>query len=492
MTNDISKKTKKSLYWNISLKIPFEIFRFFASIVTARFLDPQDFGIVSIATMVIYYSNSFGNFGFNQALIQRKEIEQRHVNTVFTFDLCFSLILGIVIYFLSSPISNYFNSPESSNVIKVLSVIFILTTFHDLPYVLIRRDIEYKTLALVDMAREVSMSIITMVLAYIGFKYWSIVIGHIVPLFFAAAYLMYKTKYSIKLKYDFDAIKELFGFSKWSFLQMQVYFLSSRIDRILIGRFINTTMLGTYEKSKSLSQMASEGLGEKITSVLFSSFSRSQDDKQGIKNLFNKGAVIISIITFPIYFGLYAVADHFVIILLGEKWELMIMTFKIMAVAGLFASLNGLITSLAVGVGFYRGYVVRFTISLIAFFIGGLAYVDYGIEAVAIVFVFYTMFLFILGMKLVTNIIEGCWSGMFFSVIPPLIAGIVMTFCVELMKYYYLYEYTLINLVLMILFGGVVFTLIMLIYPSKMLDIIRQPFFNDLNKVYLKLKELRK
>ena len=186
---DISSKTKSSLYWNVALKIIYEVFRFATAIIVARILDPKDFGIVSIATMVIYYANSFTNFGFNQALVQRKDITEKHINSVFTFDLVISLAMGLLALLSSDAISRFFNSPESADVIRILSLVFILTTLHDLPYILLRREIEFKTISIVDMFREIGMSLLTLVLAYYGFSDWSIVWGHLVPLFLAAILL---------------------------------------------------------------------------------------------------------------------------------------------------------------------------------------------------------------------------------------------------------------------------------------------------------------
>ena len=487
MSKEISKKTKSSLYWNISLKIPYELFRFVSSILVARVLDPHDFGIVSIATMVIYYSNSFSNFGFNQALVQRNDIQNRHINSVFTFDLTISILLGIVVYYSSEPISSYFNSPESNEVIKALSVVFVLTTLHDLPYVLLRRDIEFKILAIVDMFREVLMAVITLILAYNGFKYWSIVIGHLIPLLLTSIYLLIKVKQPLRLTYDIVSLKELFGFSLWSFVQMQVYFISNRVDRVLIGKFINTTMLGLYEKSKSLSQMPSESLGDKINSVLFSSFSRLQNDKQGITNIFKKGLVINSLITFPIYCGMYSVSDQFVLVLLGEQWKDMILTFEIMAVAGLFASLNGLIASLTVGSGNYKNYIVRFTISMFVLLIGGILFVEHGIEAVAVVFVIYTIFLFFIGFNLVKTIIPVGWNTLLRCIGPALISSILMIVLVNSIEYYYLNELSMLNLLLLVIIGGVFYSLLVTILPSISLDIIRKPLFRDIKKLYSKI-----
>ena len=489
MSADVAKKTKSSLYWNISLKIPYEIFKFAMSIATARILDPSDFGIVSVATFAIYYSNSFTNFGFNQALVQRKEITDGHINTVFTFDLIVSILFTILIFISAGTIAEFFNSPESKNVIRVLSVVFIFTALHDLPYVLMRREIEFKVIAIVDMAREVSMSIITLILAYSGFKYWAIVWGLLVPLFFAMLYLIYKLNRTLKLSYHHASLVELFNFSIWSFANMQVSFISNRIDRIVIGKALNVTSLGIYEKAKGLIQMPSHSIVENITTVLFSSFSRAQDNKDEIKKIFNKGLIIISALNFPIFFGIYSIAPHFVLVLLGEKWEPMILPFQILAISGIFASLNGLLSALAISTGHYKQYVLRFSASTCILVMGVILVANSGIEAVAAILILYTLILFILSFNLVKNVFEMKWMNLFSCVLPALSSSIFMFIIMETGKFYFFSDITIINLIMLVFLGGVIFTFSMAVIPSNALGEIRGSIYRDGRKIWEQFRD---
>lgn len=485
---DIGSKTKSSLYWNVALKIVYELFRFATAIIIARILEPKDFGIVSIATMVIYYANSFTNFGFNQALVQRKDITDKQINSVFTFDLMVSVTMGLLALLSADAISRFFNSPESADVIRTLSLVFIITTLHDLPYILLRREIEFKVISIVDMLREMGMSILTLVLAYYGFSYWSIVWGHLIPLFLAAIYLLYKVKFPLKLSFRYASLRELFDFSIWSFIQMQIYFLSSRIDRIIIGKFLDTTMLGLYEKAKSLSQMPSESLGDKINTVLFSSFSRAQDKREEITRLFNKGLVVLTAINFPIYFGLYEIADHFVLVLLGDKWGGMIDAFKIMAIAGLFASVNGLVSALAVGAGQYRSYTIRFGISTFIFFILGMFAVEKGIEAVAVAFVLYSITLFIISYSLLKKAFHFSWQAVAVNVLPALVSSLIMAIVLEYVKAHGLENPTLSNMFMLIAIGGMVFVTSILLFPAETIRQVRQSVYVDVWKLWKKIR----
>ena len=491
MSNDVEKKTKSSLYWNVGLKIPYEIFRFFASIITARILDPQDFGIVSIATMVIFYANSFTNFGFNQVLVQRKEITENHIKTVFTVNIIMSLIMIILLLLASEPIAHFFNSTESIDVIRVMSVVFILTALHDLPYVLLRRELEFKLITIVDMAREILMTAITLGLAVYGYKYWSIVYGYIISMVLASAYLIYRTRLPLRFSYNHTAFKELIGTSIWSFLQMQIYFLSNRIDRIIVGRYFNTAALGLYEKSKSLSLMPAESLGDKLNTVFFSSFSRIQDNQESVNNIFKKGLLVVTAITFPIYAGMLVTAHHFVIVLLGEKWSGMIDIFQIMAIAGIFASVNGFLAAMAVGSGHFKSYTLRYGISTLVLFVGCLIAANSGIDSIAIVYTLYSLLLTILTFGIVKERFGINWAMLLLTCLPASIASLCMGIMIVILKRLYFAEYSAMNFIALITIGMTSYSIAMLIMPSVVLNDIRSSLYRDATKLFHRLRYRR-
>jgi O-antigen/teichoic acid export membrane protein len=488
MANDIGGKTRSSMYWNLSFKIPYEVFRFGVSIVVARLLDPKDFGIVSIATMIIFYSNTLTNLGFKSALVQRKEITGDHISSVFTADLTISLFMACLFYFLAPAIATFFHSPESIAVIRVMSLTFVITTFYDLPYTLFRRELNFKVITLVDTAKELFMSIITVTLAVLGFKYWSIVWGQLVPLTLAAIYLIIKAERKPRILYKYGAMKDLFNYGVWSFVRSQLSFFSSRMDRLIVGRYLGTTILGIYDKAKSLSQMPTESISSNINNVLYSSFSRIQDKKDELVNMLKKSIVITSVINFPIFIGLYAIAHHFVPVVLGEKWNAMIVPLQIMCISGLFASFSGLLLTAAVNVGNYKKYTIRIMMATGLLFMLWLVLVRWGIVAVSLGAVVYSLLTFAVGIGIVREKIPLSWREFANCVVPALIGCCVMLLCVKLIYALFITRYTLVNLVAVVSTGAVIYAGIMLKIPSDALESLRFSVKRDLNTAWTKFK----
>ena len=126
MENNTKGKTRNSLYWRLFLPISYQVLRFGISVVVIRILDPKDFGLMAIAVLVVNYANMMTNFGLGRALIQKDEINDKHITTVFTINLFIAICLTALTYFLAPFIANFFLAPASENVIKVLSSLFII------------------------------------------------------------------------------------------------------------------------------------------------------------------------------------------------------------------------------------------------------------------------------------------------------------------------------------------------------------------------------
>jgi O-antigen/teichoic acid export membrane protein len=488
VTDSVGQKTRSGLYWNLGLKVPFEVVRFAVSIVIARLLDPSDFGVVSIATMLIYYANALTNMGFNQALVQHKDIDNRHISSVFTIDLIISCVLASLLYLVAPEIAIYFNSPESKNVIRVMSAIFIITTIHDLPYALLRRNLEYRLISIVDTVKETGVLAVSLTLAFLGFDYWSIVWGQLLPPSLAAIFIYMNNRQKPALTIHWRSVRELMDFGLWSFIRSQIYFFSTRIDRIIIGKFWGIHTLGIYDKGKSLSQMPNELISTNINTVLFSSVSRIQCNNDELTQMMKKGLLVTSILNVPIYFGLYAIAPVFVPVVLGTKWVPMITPLQIMCATGVFASLNGLMSVLAVGVNEYQRYTIQQVITTILLIVLCLLLVPYGPEAVAGGVVFYSAVTLLMGLSLIMRRVNVGWAEMVACLLPAFGGSVIMLACVKVSCLVLQGGESALSLVGQIVVGVVAYCAAILVMPYGPLKEVRVSLTRDLNWLGMKGK----
>ena len=489
MNTGVGEKTRKSLYWKLSTKIVYEVFRFGISIVVARLLDPKDFGIVSIAWMVIMSSNTITSFGFNQALVQKKDITVTDIDTVFTFDLCISGGLTLLLYFAAPLIADFFNIPESEKVVRVLSMLFILTTFHDMPETIFRKELNFKIISIVEMISNFFMSIMTLIFIIAGFGYWSLVWGQIIPLAGSTLYLLYKVNWTPKIEYSHVSFKKLFNFGFWSFIRAQVNFISKRFDRFIIAKFLNPIALGLYDKAKSFCLMPAESISSNINAVLFSSFSMIQDDGEQLINMLKKSVLVTSLITFPIYAGLFSVAPYFVLVLLGEKWKLMIEPLRILALSGYAMTFTGLFATINIATGNFKAHTARLIFSNCFLVVYSVWVVRTGISAVAIGVFGYFVILFFLGFSLVRKNVQISWFNLFSYMAPALLGSVSMIVVLHLFASKILFNITFFNFLLLVFIGVLWYAFFILLFPSSVLKEVKNSFYCDLNMILNKFNK---
>ncbi len=350
----ILKKTNESVAYRFSFKILQRGVALVFSVILARLLSPAEFGIVAIARMVITYANNFTNFGFNTALVQKDRIQSSHVNSVFTFNLTVSVILALLTAGFADKLAVFFNNPQVGPVLRWMSFYYIITTFYYIPVAILKRDIRYKTISVVEFVQGVLTSIFAIILALNHFSYWSIVIPALIMPVFSLAIYMRKTRWVPHLMFKHEVMKEIYSFGFWNFIRNQLNLLVAKVDYFVIAKYLNVASLGIYEKAFEFTNRTLSGVTKPISSIYFSTFSRLQNDKAALKKVLFQGISILATVTYPLLFGIIVVAPYFVYALLGERWALSIIPMQILAAAGLFRVLLGIMTSANVAIGEYK------------------------------------------------------------------------------------------------------------------------------------------
>lgn len=463
---DIGSKTKSSLIWSTSLKIIYQIFRFGISVIIARILDPKDFGIMGIATMIVMYMANLTNVGFNRALIQRKDISDEHVSSAFTVNLSISVLFTIVIILMSEKIAYFFRVLELKNVLIILSSVFVMSCFLQIPLTLMRRQLDFKVVALTNLYQGILHSCIALFLAFLGFNYWALVLGLITSYIFGSLYISFKIRWKPRIRYNHSALKDIFSFGLWNFIRAQTSQINEYADKFIIGKFLGPVLLGFYEKAFSTVAVQKEHFTAQINSVMFSSFSRLQSETgDTIKKYLTKTLSAISLVIFPINFGLFALAHYFVIILLGPQWKPMIIPLKLISVAFVFNALSEICSSLNMSIGKYVNQTVRECVGNVLLIMACLFTVRYGLEFIAFGVIIVYVITFFATFHLTTANIDISWADLLESILPAMIGSLVMLLVVELSKRYFFYEINIINFISLLTLG--IFTYAFVVFYPK-------------------------
>ena len=444
---------------------------------------PRDYGIMGITMMLIGYFNLFTDFGFSEAIIQKKIHDKQIINSIFSVNLAVSMLLALIFYATSGLVAHFFNTPECEKVIKVSSLFFILTSFSSIAQALLRRDMDFKSLSFFGVTQGLLMSTITLLLAWMQFGYWALAYGQLIPILIMTFLLCIKVRWVPRLQYNHRLMSEIYNFGIWNFLKTQSGFVIEHIDKMIIGKYLGPVSLGFYDKSKSIAVMPSESIVANINSVLFSSFSKNKGSQSALQDHFKKSLSIISLIGFPIYIGLFVVTPYLVHGLLGEKWAPMILPFQIILISFLIRLFGGILASLNVGVGQYKKHTLRLLFAGVIFTFSCFLSVKFGLNGIAMSFFLYNFLMIILTMQLSIAYLGMSWMDVIYLLTPALKASLVMFVITKALSYYFV-EKNIINLFVISSTGALVYFICLMIDKNQAVKNLRKTLASDFRNIF--------
>ncbi len=305
-----------------------------------RVLSPEDYGIIAIATIIIAAMRRFSDFGINAALIKSNTLSDRVKANAYSLKLIISSLLVVFAFTISPYWAQLYDNNAVSDIIRFLSITFFINSFIFIDRVVLLRNLDYKKLIIPDAGQILVGSPATLVFAYYGFEYWSIVYGALLGTLTRAILFKFLVREKIRFQFDKRICVVLLSFGIWVFFGSLLFWAYTTVDNALIGKYLGITVLGYYAIAYRWGTFTAENIQNILSKILFPAFSMMKGDIGRIKKAFIKVVEINSLVVFPLTFGLMSVADYFIIILLGEKWIPAYRPLLILSVLGLLRSLE--------------------------------------------------------------------------------------------------------------------------------------------------------
>ena len=312
--------TIKATGWNFLKVMVGQVRSFIVSIVLARLLMPEDFGVIGMAMVFAGLADSFIDFGFGNAIIQKKEVTQEQKSTVFYINMLMGVLLTIIMYLLADAISLYFEMPILRDIVKLMSLAFLVKGFSALQSALFKKGLNYKTPFKIEVISGVLSAALGIYLAVIGYNVWSLVYSQMFGWLVSTLLLWCFSTWKPSLKFSLKSVKELWRFGYKFSLSIFIDQLFNRLDTIIIGKLFTAATLGLFYKSKALIRLAAQYAFGSFGSVLYPVFSKINDNPKQVKEVFIKVLHVTCFTTF-LFSGLLVInAEEIIVILYSEKW----------------------------------------------------------------------------------------------------------------------------------------------------------------------------
>lgn len=347
----MTQTASKSVFWTFFSAVMVSSIRFMNTVILARILNPHDFGITGMAVLVTGIVMLFGKLGMGPALIQCKEVDEESLSTVYWTSVLVGGILAVAGVAVSPLAAMFFREPVLVAVISFLALNFIFTSFSSVHATLLTRELKFKALARVEIVSNFFRVGVSFVLALLGFGFWSLVAGVVLERIVKTLLFFREVSWWPKRLFSREKFKSLFRFGRNLYGQSFLGYLNSNMDYAVTGRALGTENLAFYQFSYTIPHMTLSHIAENVDDVTFPLYCKVQDDRERICRGYLKTVKFISLLTFPLMFGLFYVADDFIRVVYGEKWLLSILPLKVLCISGALRSVFSCTGSLLKAIG---------------------------------------------------------------------------------------------------------------------------------------------
>lgn len=310
-------------------------------IILARLLNPSDFGLVGLASIVIGILILFQDIGLGAALIQRTNNINEAANVVFYTTIFLRTMLYIIAFIVAPFAAMFFNESLVTPIIRISSLSLIIESFGAGHTTLLTKDLKFKQLTIIEIICGFVSTVLTIILAFLGFSFWSLVYGSLSASPIRVILWWIISSWRPKLMFNKQIAKEMIGYGKHIFFINLMGFWIKNSDNFTVGKVLGTTQLGAYLLAYKFGLYSATNLSALVGRVMFPTYSKLQGQPEKIRKAYIKTLRPISLLAIPIAFGTIAIAPEFVMFVLGKKWESIIVPLQILSICGLFSSLAG-------------------------------------------------------------------------------------------------------------------------------------------------------
>ena len=351
--SNLNKEIRTATKWSTLTEVAAKLVTPITTMVLARILNPEAFGVLVTATMIISFAEIFTDAGFQKYIIQHQfdsEAEKKsYVNVAFWSNFVMSVLIWGVIVVFSEDLATLLGNKGHGNVISISCFCIPLAAFSSIQMSLFKKSLNFKTLFKVRIVGIMIPIVVTIPLAFITRSYWALITGIIALHVSNAILLTVNSDWKPQWQYSFKKLRKMLSFSIWSMIETLVIWLGGHIDLFVIGTLLSQHYLGIYRTSMTSVNQMMAIITAATTPILFSSLSRLQNNKEEFDMLFFKFQKIISLLVIPTGVCIFIFRDFITNILLGSQW----------AEGAYFLGLWGLTSSVTIVLSHYSSEVYR-------------------------------------------------------------------------------------------------------------------------------------
>ena len=387
----LKQKALSGVKWTGMSSVVIAIIQLVQLSILAHYLEPSDFGLMAIITVIIGFSALFLDLGISASIIHRQDITQVQLSSLYWLNIASGLFLFIIIYSLAPVMANFYNETELIPIIRLLAINFIISSLGGQYGLLFQKALKFNIMAKIGIVSVLAGFVVAVSLAVNGYGVYALVYASLTSAVVGASINIFIgiKEHRPSFVFKYREIAPMISFGMFQMGERSINYFNSQFDVILIGKLLGVEALGIYTVAKNLAMRPAQIINPIITKVTFPVMAKVQNDTLKLKNIYLKTINYLSSINFPIYVLVAILAEPIILILFGEKWSDSIIILQILSIYGAIRSTGNPVGTLILAqgradLGFYINLVKFFLIPLTIYIgsfwrLDGIAYSQLGL-----------------------------------------------------------------------------------------------------------------
>lgn len=345
----MNNKLLKSSSLLVLMRLIFRSLGLISTLILARLLLPEDFGIIAITSLFIFFFEVLSNTGIQQYLVQKPEMDDEDVYSAWTLDIVIKGIMAFICLVISPLVAMFYDNPEIGYAVAVLSSVILIRALMNPGLHIFRRNLEYALIFKISVVQKIISVCVVISIAFYYKSFWAIIVGDIVSAL-TGVILSYKYCH-FKPRLSRQRFKEQWEFSKWMLSRGVVGYARAQVDVFFVSKLFPLNQLGFYNMSKEITVMPAFDIIAPATEPLVATFSRVRDNLPELSKQFSLAVLVVMIFVSPICAFLFYYPEHFIKVVLGDKWIEAAPIMQVLPLLLLAFSLSSIINNVFISTG---------------------------------------------------------------------------------------------------------------------------------------------
>jgi PST family polysaccharide transporter len=421
----LRSRTKRALGWRMGSIYTRFVLQWIVTIVFTRLLLPEDFGLLAQATIVVTLAATVSEVGMAPALIQKRDLTIEHIRTAFAISIISGLFLSSLLWLMAPLFEVLFASKGITPILRVLSWTFLLTSLSTTGFALLQRDLNFRSLFIIDTLSYIGYGIVGVVMALRGNGVWALVAAAVTQSALKVLITIAISRHSLRPKLHLEAARSLLRFGAGMSATRIIIQCSRTTDNFIVGRYLGAEALGYYSRAYVLMSLPIHEIAGAMNTVLFPAYAEIQDQHERVRRVYFENLSFVALRTFPVLITMSVLSVELMRGVYGPLWKPAATPLSILCIGGCFLCIYTLGDALARAKGalaprFWQHLI--FAIVVLALSRIGAQYGNAGV-AVGVSIALFLQYLMMA--HLANQLLESSWRQFWSAQIPGAIVAVL-------------------------------------------------------------------